>query len=632
MVMHFHVRHFSIWKYQPAMRILHVFSANLFTGSVSYALELAQWQHQQGHEVYLASDALPQDISLPYVQVPIHDRRYLQRYKNVRVIQQLVKKHRIQVVHAHSRAASWVANWALKGLRVAQVSTVHGRQHIHFSSRHTDVFGQRIIVVSEALKEHLVQDLNKEARKISVIPNGISYPAHRETKGTASSLNISLIGRLSGPKGARAAAMLAYVFPELLERFDQLHITIVGGSEGAIPNQGNQHAATLSARFPNRFRMTGFVTDVGPYIRQSDLVIGAGRVALLTLLERRPLYAIGESACRGFVYRHNVADAAKDNFGDMGCMDERSCSPERVLQDLGQWCSDLPTRSKVVDDVDELFDWANSRFNWNHIGARIMEAYKAAIMECLHPGYIPVLMFHKVPDGRINTPHRIFVTKEHFTRHLKLIRLRGLTPITFTDYADFAEGKRDAHEFPAKPIVLTFDDGYEDNYKNLLPLMQQYGYRGVLFLLGDFTHTHNFWDGPDEAKHGALMNRQQAAAFVQAGWEIGAHTLSHPRLPELSTKEAIAEIDGSRKALESLLGISVHTFAYPYGLLTEEMKAITESLGFKFAVATDTGGMHWEDDRYQIFRINMFPEDGYFALWKKTSAWYRRYYFRKRGK
>lgn len=260
-----------------------------------------------------------------------------------------------------------------------------------------------------------------------------------------------------------------------------------------------------------------------------------------------------------------------------------------------------------------------------------MRVYGAAIMERLHNRHIPVLMYHKVPEQAIDTPHRIFVTKDRFHRHLQQIRWLGKTPITFSDYLAFARGDRAARLWPRRPLVLTFDDGYADNHEHMLPLMRRYGYRGVLFLLGDFSQTHNFWDGPEGIAHGALMTLNQAKDFVSEGWEIGAHTISHPKLSALNAADVIHEIKSSKYLLESQLGLKVETFAYPYGDLSAEVKQITAQLGFEMAVATDTGGLRWEDDLYQIFRVNIFPEDGLFAFWKKTSSWYRAYYFRKRG-
>jgi hypothetical protein len=74
------------------------------------------------------------------------------------------------------------------------------------------------------------------------------------------------------------------------------------------------------------------------------------------------------------------------------------------------------------------------------------------------------------------------------------------------------------------------------------------------------------------------------------------------------------------------------SFAYPYGDCNEPVKTAVRAAGFALGVATDTGGMHLEDDRMQVFRINMFPHETTGSLFKKTSPWYRKYYRWKRGK
>jgi hypothetical protein len=84
--------------------------------------------------------------------------------------------------------------------------------------------------------------------------------------------------------------------------------------------------------------------------------------------------------------------------------------------------------------------------------------------------------------------------------------------------------------------------------------------------------------------------------------------------------------------LEHALGTEIISFAYPYGSLTEQTKAQVQQAGFTYAVATDTGGLYLEDDRMQIFRVNMFPHETTSSLFKKTATWYRRYYRWKRKK
>jgi peptidoglycan/xylan/chitin deacetylase (PgdA/CDA1 family) len=88
----------------------------------------------------------------------------------------------------------------------------------------------------------------------------------------------------------------------------------------------------------------------------------------------------------------------------------------------------------------------------------------------------------------------------------------------------------------------------------------------------------------------------------------------------------------SKLQLEEKLQTKIVSFAYPYGFYNDNVKELAKQCGFEFGISTDTGGMTIEDDRFAIFRVNMFPEEDFIKLYKKTSTWYRGYYKKKRGK
>lgn len=623
------------------MRILHVLSANFFAGSVAYAVALAEAHHREGHQVWLASDMAALPTVAAQVQLPISQRKYGQRLRNIRALRELVRRHEIDVVHAHSRAASWVSYFALRGLGVPLVSTVHGRQHLHTSTSLFDIYGQKVIAICENLAQHLREEVKMVPAKIVVVPNGINWQrggksdpaAGAEVPGATALLpsaprRLAFIGRFNGPKGERAAALIQHIFPPLLREFAQLRVALIGGELEQLPEAGKAALAQLQAQFGERVEVVGFTDDVVSWLRRTDLVIGAGRVAMEALGEGRAVLALGEALYAGPVSPESYPAAAASNFGDIlpQLRPAAPFDPAPVLADarafLAQPYRVAPAlRARVRADYDLA-----------RVAQRVLGVYESARMALAVPEFIPVLMYHKIPDQPPATRHQIFVTKENFARHLAYFKSRGLSPITFLDYQDFASGRRKLAEFPRRPIVLTFDDGYTDNYTNLLPLMQQYGYRGVLYLLGDFELRYNQWDlaeDPSEPR-AELMSEAQKQAFVAADWEIGAHTLTHPRLAGLPAAEATHEMAASKAELERRLGISVLSFAYPYGSLSAETKRLAAEAGFTYAVATDSGGMHLEDDRMQIFRINMFPHESTGSLFKKTSSWYRRYYRWKR--
>ena len=654
------------------MRVLHVLSANFFAGSVAYAVALAEAHHRAGHQVWLASDAAALPTVAAQVQLPISQRKYKQRLRNIQALRQLVKTNQIDVVHAHSRAASWVSYFALKGLPVPLVSTVHGRQHLHTSTSLFDIYGQKVIAICENLAEHLREEVKMNPAKLVVVPNGVAFaptitsppgprknalsafscgeggPAMRvvESSGPPSPqenalkaffrgpggevTRLAFIGRFNGPKGERAAALLQHVFPPLLAENPQLRVALIGGELEQLPAAGKTALAALQSQYGERVEVVGFTDDVAGWLQKTDLVIGAGRVVMEALGAGRAALALGEALYVGPVTLENYAGAAASNFGDIAARlgGGGAFNPAPLLADARAFLA-RPHRVGPALAAQVRHDYDLAR-----VAARVLGVYESARMARAAPAFIPVLMYHKIPDAAPATAHRTFVTKENFAKHLAFFKSQQLTPITFQDYQNFASGRRPLAEFPKRPIILTFDDGYVDNYTNLLPLMRQYGYRGVLYLLGDFELRHNAWDlaaNPAEPR-AELMSEPQKRAFVEAGWEIGAHTQTHPRLATLPPAQAAAEISQSKAGLEQRLGVEIQSFAYPYGDLNPETKRLVAEAGFRYAVATDSGGLHLEDDRMQIFRVNMFPHETGASLRKKTSAWYRRYYRWKRGK
>jgi hypothetical protein len=155
------------------MRILHLLSQRELTGAEVYALALARHQTRNGHECLIASDRLNVPCEFPFYAITLDNRRYLNRLRNIRAVRKLVLEERIEMLHAHSRAASWIANIVSRLTGVPYVSTVHGRQSLHFTSRHFNVYGQRIIAICPWLETHLTSELRLPFHRVRMIPNAI---------------------------------------------------------------------------------------------------------------------------------------------------------------------------------------------------------------------------------------------------------------------------------------------------------------------------------------------------------------------------------------------------------------------------------------------------------------------------
>jgi len=220
-------------------------------------------------------------------------------------------------------------------------------------------------------------------------------------------------------------------------------------------------------------------------------------------------------------------------------------------------------------------------------------------------GTIPILLDHHIDISPINS--RYYVPPETFEQELKVLRDLGYTSITIKMLVNAITTGR---ELPPHPILITFDDGHLDNYTNAFPIMQKYGFTGVLYIVGNYLGADGF------------LNREQILEMVHAGWDVGSHSMNHYDLTKLSLADQHKEIMGSKKKLEDVLGIDILTFAYPFGAKNNSILSYAEAAGYIAAMGaegyTDSQG-EWNLFNLQRVEIKS-SEDGKtftrFLTWK----------------
>lgn len=155
------------------MRVLHLLSQTALTGAEVYAADLCRYQMENGDSCLIVSDTLSVPTDAEYIPMPIDNRSFYSRIRNIARLVSLCRENEVDIIHAHSRAASWVANIVANICGVAYVSTVHGRQKAHFSSRRWNIYGRNVITVCEHIQDNLVNELNIPESHIRVVRNGI---------------------------------------------------------------------------------------------------------------------------------------------------------------------------------------------------------------------------------------------------------------------------------------------------------------------------------------------------------------------------------------------------------------------------------------------------------------------------
>jgi len=195
---------------------------------------------------------------------------------------------------------------------------------------------------------------------------------------------------------------------------------------------------------------------------------------------------------------------------------------------------------------------------------------------------VPILMYHHVgplPEDADDIRKGLTVSADDFESQMKFLKDGGYNIVTLEKmYELVAVGK-----VPEKTTVLTFDDGYSDNFEAARSVMEEYGFKGTFFIISGKM-------GEDE-----YMNEDQIKELAAAGNEIGSHSAHHLSLDTLSGQRLIDEIENPKIVLEKLTGEKVVSFCYPAGKFTPTTVEAVGGAGYKIAVTTQ---------KYQPFSTN----------------------------
>jgi peptidoglycan/xylan/chitin deacetylase (PgdA/CDA1 family) len=214
---------------------------------------------------------------------------------------------------------------------------------------------------------------------------------------------------------------------------------------------------------------------------------------------------------------------------------------------------------------------------------------------------IKVLMYHRVLAEKPEKKSRWhYVTVSEFRKQMNMIERLGYTPITFSDYQLFVEGKL---TLPSKPIIITFDDGYLDTLVNAIPILLELNMRAVIFVMGNRKLKSARWDELDDLGSCPLMSDEQIRAVHKMGFEIGAHSLDHFALTGLSEKDMVYQVARSKEAIENVLEKPIQTFSYPYGRVDERVKKVVSDSGFLFSCGVYSGSAKFSQSMMDFRRL-----------------------------
>lgn len=200
---------------------------------------------------------------------------------------------------------------------------------------------------------------------------------------------------------------------------------------------------------------------------------------------------------------------------------------------------------------------------------------------------IPVICYHSInkdPSGK--SP--IIISPEKFRQHLQTIKDNGYTTLTMAQFNDYIFGDK---PIPEKSVLLTFDDGYMDNYTNAFPILKEFNMNATIFVISSYL------DGD------IYMSPSNIKEMSDYGIDIESHTVSHLRLSELSYEQQFNELKNSKQTIEKITGKPVISIAYPEGKYNEDTtKAVLET-GYAMGFTIDRGYVGIGDDSTLLSRL-----------------------------
>ena len=204
---------------------------------------------------------------------------------------------------------------------------------------------------------------------------------------------------------------------------------------------------------------------------------------------------------------------------------------------------------------------------------------------------VPVLAYHRVGY----TAGGLTVTPERFNDDMQALQDRGYCTISLEQFQNFMDDRN--VEMPEKPLLITFDDGYLDNFTNAYPILRKRGMLATFFVITDMLWTKE------------RLAPENIVEMAQGGMSFGSHTATHRALGELERASIYDELANSKATLESILGRVVNAIAYPRGSYNEAVVGIAQNMGYITGFTVREGICLKDSPDFELRRIPVFGYD-----------------------
>ncbi|HEU5102194.1 MAG TPA: polysaccharide deacetylase family protein [Roseiflexaceae bacterium] len=232
---------------------------------------------------------------------------------------------------------------------------------------------------------------------------------------------------------------------------------------------------------------------------------------------------------------------------------------------------------------------------------------------------IPILMYHQIGPQTHPSFTKYTVTPRAFALQMAWLMLARYVPITFDRLLAWRAGQG---RLPERAVIITFDDGFQGCDDYAVPTLLSRGFTAVFYIVAGLAGRTSRWLIAERGVEFPLMDWATIRRLEATGFQCGAHTMSHPRLPELPMLACRQELEASKRLLEDQLGHEVRDMAYPFGSFDERVRELAAEAGYRSACTVQIGRSPGDDDPLALHRIPILGSDTLLDfICRLESAW-----------
>lgn len=227
---------------------------------------------------------------------------------------------------------------------------------------------------------------------------------------------------------------------------------------------------------------------------------------------------------------------------------------------------------------------------------------------------VRILMYHKI--RQTDSWDQLAVPPKLFSAQMNYLASEGFSVISL-DRLLLMMNNAAPFDPKVRYVVITFDDGYQDNYESAFPSLVKYGHPATIFLI-----TKNMETPKRSDTSRAFLSWLEVHEMAKHNIQFGSHTLTHAILSDVPTEHAREEIVDSKKVMDQAFGFETNSFCYPKGALTQTVKELVRDAGYKIAVTVQPGANYPGADLFALRRTEVTARDTLPEFKKKLEGAY----------